>query len=210
MEQQLSKPNMKQSISNLSNMVFGVALSIGALALVNNVAANNTSGSIINSIVIFAFSFIILVYMWFRYTKALELMHVESSTEVSLNIILLLLVAIEPYLFYLLNTSSSQLQNITSILFALDISALLFVLFLFYRIGIHSNKASDKEIKTYYKPTSIALLIGASLYLFSAIPIFGGIDIFAGLSLRSVIWVIALLQGGVLRKISRSMSGANS
>jgi uncharacterized membrane protein len=176
-------------------MVFGVALSIGALTLINNISSSATAGSIIGSIVLFGFSFLILMSLWFRYTKVLELMNIETRIEVNLNILVLFLVAIEPYLFYLLNTNTAGLLNLTSSLYALDIAALLLVLYTFYRIGIKSKKDSKSGIKDYYKPTSEALLIGGVLFGISAFPFFWNINILGVLQLRFAIWIVAFVLG---------------
>jgi len=206
MEPEIQKRSMKNSISSLSNMVFGVALSIGALNLINNISASATFGSITSSIATFAFSFLIIIYIWFRYTKVLEFMNVETGIEVSLNILILFLVAVEPYLFYLLHIDSMQLLNLTSILYALDIAGLLLVLYAFYKIAIRSHKGAKKEILDYYKPVGDSLLIGGIIFGISALPIFWSISIFGVLKLRFVIWFIPLILGTILRRILRRPS----
>lgn len=183
MEPEIQKRSMKNSISSLSNMVFGVALSIGALNLINNISASATFGSIVSSIGTFAFSFLIIIYIWFRYTKVLEIMNVETGIEVSLNILILFLVAVEPYLFYLLNIDTMQLLNLTSMLYAFDIAGLLIVLYAFYRIAIRSHEKVKKEILDYYKPVGDSLLIGSIIFVISALPIFWSIRIFGALNL---------------------------
>lgn len=150
----------------------------------------------------------IIIYIWFRYTKALELMNIGTRTEVNLNILILFLVVIQPYLFYLLHTSSFQLLNITSILYAFDLAGLLFVLYAFYRIGIKSHKDLSKEIKDYYKPTMDALLISGIIIGISAPPIFWAISLFGVIKLRFVIWFISILLGPAMRRTSRSFRKA--
>jgi hypothetical protein len=76
---------LKKSINDLSNMVFGVALSLGSLTLINNISSATAPAAILSSIVTFAFSFVIIIYIWFRYTKALELMNVETRIEMDLK-----------------------------------------------------------------------------------------------------------------------------
>ena len=202
MEPVIKKGNIKESITNLSNMVFGVALSIGALTLINNISSIANSGAIINNIITFAFSFLIIISIWFRYTKALALMKVETRIEINLNIVILFLVAVEPYLFYLLNIGTGSLVNFTSILYALDVAGLLIVLSIFYKIGIWSHKTENPEIKDYYGPVGNALLFSGILFLVSALPIFWGINVF-GFQLRFVIWIVALILGNSLRNLDR-------
>lgn len=194
---------MKNSISDLSNMVFGVALSIGALILINNVSQSATSGSVITSLVTFAFSFLLIIYIWFRYVKALELMYVRTDVEVTLNVLLLFLVVIEPYLFYLLHTSSLELLGTASTLFALDFAALLLVLYAFYRIGIKSCKRIGRRVADYYRPMTDSLLISGIFFGISALPIFLNIDLL-GITLRFLMWFAAIPLGVALRHISKS------
>jgi|GEM_PF-5490410 len=168
--------SMKNSIGSLSNMVFGVALSIGALTLINSVSSSSaTFGSIASNIETFGLSFLIIIFIWLRYTKGLKLMNIETGLEVGLNIIILFLVSIEPYLLYLLNTATTQLVNLTSALYALNIAGLFIVLYIFYRIGIKSGRDSDKEIADYYKPLSNSLLLSGIIFGVSALPFFGSI-----------------------------------
>ena len=202
MDSENGRPSMQKSVRDLSNMVFGVALSIGALTLINNLSVLATPDSITNSIATFAFSFLIIIYMWFRYTQALDLMHDETRIELNLKLLVLLLVAVEPYLFYLLNTASAQLLPFTTTLYALDIAGLLFVLFILYRIGIKSQKGSDRKVANYYLPTSDGLILSAILFAVSALPILWDVSIF-GFRVRYALWIAALILGQVFRRASR-------
>jgi len=94
------------------------------------------------------------------------------------------------------------LIQFTSVLYALDIAGLLFVLFVLYRLAIKSAKASSREIANYYLPTSDGLILSAILFAVSILPIFWTTRLF-GLQLRFDLWIAALLFGQVSRKISR-------
>src|SRR5205807_779838 len=115
-------------IQSLSDLIFGLALSIGAL---NLITSKPTDTSILfGSIATFGFSFLILIFVWFRYTETMSVLPVETGRTRSLNTIMLFLVAIEPYLFNQLNfgftplTSTSLPQDVTSATYGLDLAAI--------------------------------------------------------------------------------------
>src|SRR5216683_7535019 len=84
-------------IQSLSDLIFGLALSIGAL---NLITSKPTDTSILfGSIATFGFSFLILIFVWFRYTEVMSVLPVETGRTRALNTAMLFLVAIEPYLF---------------------------------------------------------------------------------------------------------------
>jgi uncharacterized membrane protein len=87
----------KSRIESLSDLIFGLALSIGALTLIGQ--PQNDFGQILQSILFYAFSFLILISVWYGYTRTMSLLHIETSKLVNLNILLLFLVSIEPFLF---------------------------------------------------------------------------------------------------------------
>jgi len=86
-------------IESLSDLIFGLALSIGAISLVSRVPA--TPSRMLIDISQFGFSFLILVSVWLGFTNIMSVLPLEDGTTVILNLVLLFLVSIEPYLFYL-------------------------------------------------------------------------------------------------------------
>ena len=84
----------KSRIETLSDLIFGLALSIGALTLIGQPPSD--FAQLIQSLLFYAFSFLILISVWYGYTRTMSLLHVENSKLVSLNILLLFLVSIEP------------------------------------------------------------------------------------------------------------------
>jgi hypothetical protein len=118
--------------------------------------------------------------------------------ETDLNIILLFLVIIEPYLFYLLRTGASDLQGLTSVLFALDIAGTMFALGAFYAIGIKDYRG-NKSVLVHYKYTRNGLVLTAAIFAISALPIFN-------IELKSAIWLISLGMGFVFRRMARQIT----
>jgi uncharacterized membrane protein len=86
-------------IESLSDLIFGLALSIGALTLISNVNSFTTASQLLGAISDFAFSFLILIGIWMRYTRIMSVLPLENRWTVSLNTALLFFVSIEPFLF---------------------------------------------------------------------------------------------------------------
>src|SRR3989441_10760946 len=84
-------------IQSLSDLIFGLALSIGALNLIAN--RPNDTQALFGNIAAFGFSFLILIFVWFRYTETMSVLPVEAGRTRSLYTIILFLVSVEPYLF---------------------------------------------------------------------------------------------------------------
>lgn len=72
------RSNPKPRIESLSDLIFGLALSIGALTLIGQEPANAIQ--LILSVMYFAFSFIILIGVWWNHTQSMTLLRIESAT----------------------------------------------------------------------------------------------------------------------------------
>jgi len=97
-------PPIKVRLESLSDLVFGLALSIGSLSLILNIPT--TAGGLSVDVEVFAFSFLIIVGVWLNYSRIVSVLPVETGGIMSLNLALLFCVAIEPFLFYLLFVKS--------------------------------------------------------------------------------------------------------
>jgi len=109
-----SAPRIKIRIESLSDLIFGLALSIGSLELIARTP--QTPADLGASVVLFAFSFVVVVSIWVGYTRIMAVLAGEGGSVFALNLILLFCVALEPYLFYvcLLYTSPSPRDLSTS------------------------------------------------------------------------------------------------
>lgn len=99
----------KTRIESLSDLIFGLALSIGALTLIGQPPSDFQA--LVLSIAFYAFSFLILISVWYSYTQTMAFIRVETDRLVSFNILLLFLVSIEPFLFNQLINSSARLME---------------------------------------------------------------------------------------------------
>jgi hypothetical protein len=120
-------------IETFADLIFGVSLGIGSLVLISELP---TSPAEINShIAAFVFTFLILTTAWLVYTTDMSVLPVENTAVTFLNIGLLLLVALVPYLLNgvgLVNPSltpsqASAIRDYSSSLFAIDLSTLPFL-----------------------------------------------------------------------------------
>ncbi|MGB9854814.1 MAG: TMEM175 family protein [Candidatus Bathyarchaeales archaeon] len=88
--------------------------------------------ALVLSIAFYAFSFLILISVWYSYTRTMALLRVETDMLVSFNVLLLFLVSIEPFLFnQLINSSMSLVEN-ASIVYAFDLGGLFAIQALFF------------------------------------------------------------------------------
>ena len=189
----------KYRIEGLSDLVFGLALSIGSLAMINQPAAN--VADVEHGIIEFVFSFIVIVSVWLSYTRLITEQKIETTIDLRLNLALLMLVAIEPYLLYLLGQSDSDVLNFSSTAYAIDIGVIMLIL-----MGLYHKKASlgtmegrDDQIGGYRN----RYLIVGLIFLVSALPFFWQPSFVFGINLRFVVWMFAIVPGIVRRWMDR-------
>ena len=117
-------------LETLSDLIYGLSLSIGAISLVITNNQSSTASDINRNILEFLFVFLILITSWIIYTSDMSVLPVETRLVTFLNSILLIFVAIIPYLFdqavSLYNTATDQ--DYASILFVIDYACTLLIL----------------------------------------------------------------------------------
>jgi uncharacterized membrane protein len=104
-EEEVGIPRIKGRIEGLSDIVFGLALSIGSLARISNLPP--TPEDLGADIALFVFSFMLVVISWFLYTRIMSVLPVEVRGALVLNVVLLLCVALEPYTLYVFFSSQT-------------------------------------------------------------------------------------------------------
>ena len=95
-----SPPRIRVRIESLSDLVFGLALSVGSLILVGRIPQSGQDLAL--NVLLFGFGFLILVATWLGYSRTMAVLPVEVPFALVVNIVLLFIVALEPYLFYVL------------------------------------------------------------------------------------------------------------
>ncbi len=179
-------------IQGLSDLIFGLALSIGAIQFVGNVPADPVNLEV--DILTFGFSFIILIRVWNQYTSATSVMPVETAGMMRLNMLLLFLVAIEPFLFAVLviRGFSQPVGVEASIYYGLDIGAMNLILAYFSHLLSQKerNLVPAEHIRR-FKIGRNTQLLGSAIFIASVLPVFGG-DLALGLPTRVFLWILTL------------------
>ena len=179
-------------IQGLSDLIFGLALSIGALQFVGNIPSKPED--LTADLLYFGFSFLILINIWNRYTATTSVMPVETPGMVRLNMLLLFLVAIEPFLFDVMFAVGfkNDVGVAASVYYALDVGGMNFVLAYFTHLLASEEKGLiPRELIHRYKLTRDFLILGGAMFLASDIPILWTITL-NGTPARVIIWVLAL------------------
>lgn len=187
-------------IQTLSDLVFGLALSIGALALINQ--QPHDLGQLSFSLFAFAFSFLILVNVWYRYSTIMSVLPVETAGLIVLNLFMLFLVSVEPYLLNLLVFQTSLYSAVgeyVSIFYGLDIAALNLVIGWFvHALANEEKRLVPREMLRHYRLVRNFMFTGAAVFVLSLFPFFWVWRI-AGFPVRIIMWVATLPLGWVMR-----------
>ncbi|HUO43182.1 MAG TPA: TMEM175 family protein [Methylomirabilota bacterium] len=203
MDQTIRRPRPR--IESLSDLIFGLALSIGAISLISRIPA--TPFRMLIDIAEFGFSFLILISVWMGYTNIMSVLPLESGAVVNLNVVLLFLVSIEPYLFYLNVifdlSDHAVLLNFASTLYALDMTGLMLILALFTVELAHEERGLvPADLVGHYKRVRDSLFISAALFSITIMPFFWSVKL-QELPLRFYFWLIPLVMSFVMRVSGR-------
>jgi uncharacterized membrane protein len=196
-------------IQTLSDLIFGLALSIGALTLIGAQPASFLAVS--EALLFYGFSFLVLIGVWRSYSTILSVLPVETEFLTSLNIVLLFTVSIEPYLFNQLFTVTGDFWNNISVIYAVDL-AVMFLILAFFSNSLAKEETGlvAKGFLRRFRFERNYDLVAASIFAVSALPIFqftfpiGA----ATVPVRAFIWIGALLLG-MARRLFPSMKQTN-
>ena len=187
-------PRLKVRIETLSELVFGLALSLGSIVLVQHIP--QTSDALTMDVIQFGFSFLIIVGIWLGYTRIIGILPVETSFTVLLNLLLLFCVAIEPFLYFVLSESDPVFLDFSSAVFALDIGAMMGLLSSMMFMVLREEKRGVRHrlrasAVRNFRTSMISQIIGALLFLASVSDVFW-VQIPGVGSLRFLMWYGAL------------------
>jgi uncharacterized membrane protein len=199
-ETQRTRPRPR--IESLSDLVFGLALSIGAIALVSN--PPTTDSGLYRDIATFAFNFVVLISIWLRYTRIMSVLPVENRGTVALNGILLFTVSMEPFLFNIIRAGNSAfpptvpLFEAASSLYGVDLGAMMLLMAAFtLALADEEKRLVPSGMLRQLRTESVTWFISSAIFLASALPLFGRIGVggvhLTGISIRTVMWLGAVL-----------------
>jgi len=198
-------------IETLADLIFGLSLSIGSLALLTSAPSDLVE--INNHILAFIFTFLILITAWMIYTTYMSVLPVETRAVTFLNIVLLLMVALIPYLLNSVEvpnmaaTDPAGIQDYSSQLFALDLAGILLILAAFAHVlSIEENNLVPSETVRLFKNGRNRMTILAALMAVTIAPQFWEV-IIDGVHLRLYLWYVPLISywvGRALRPETRT------
>jgi hypothetical protein len=202
-------PRVKLRIENLSDLVFGLALSIGSIVLISKLPQNPTE--LVTGIALFGASFVLVVWIWTGYTATVTALPYEVRGTFLLNIMLLFCVAIEHYVFYVQSEAQSSLFEFSSSVYALDVGAMLFILAGLVRILLSEEKKSSPHALPpdrlrRFRRSVISLTAGGVVFAVSALPFFW-VPLPLGESLRFYMWYVAIVVLFVAPRVGRRQPG---
>jgi uncharacterized membrane protein len=176
-EETVGIPRIKVRIEGLSDIVFGLALSIGSLVLIGNLP--QSPGELGADILLFIFSFILVVTSWFLYSRIMSVLAVEVRGALILNLVLLLCVALEPYTLFVLVTSQSiLLLPWSSFAYAVDVALIYLVLAGLAHVFLTEAKRPGSELRIHpeiingFRGTMRVELFLGGVFAVSALPFF--------------------------------------
>src|SRR6266581_8582787 len=207
MQQPSAGAHPRPRIETLADLIFGLSLSIGSIALIAN--PPKSTEEITTHILAFAYTFFVLITAWLIYTTYMSVLPVETRTVTFLNLGLLLLVAIVPYLLNgvevvnpaLTLDEVSTIQNYSSTLFALDLGGILLILATFaHVISLEEKKLVAPELVTLFRSGRNRMAILAVLTLISVAPEFWEWTLLS-VPIRLYLWYQLLISYSVGRAV---------
>ena len=128
----------------------------------------------------------------------MSVLPVETSGTMFLNVVLLFLVSVEPYLLSLLVFGSFQVSRVAVLIFAseafaLDLAGLNFIMGLFtHRLTVEERKLIKPELMGKYRHIRNVQFIAALVFAVTVLPFFWSWEIL-GTPLRFYLWYAVLV-----------------
>jgi uncharacterized membrane protein len=173
----LQGPISRKRIESLSDLMFGLALSVGALALIAQ--PPTTPDELTPRLIAFIFNFIIIIAVWLQYTMVMSRMPVETGRMVFANAFLLLLIIIMSYLINEVKFANpplpipenTPLGAYASQLYGLVLAGVTGILSFFaYTLSIEERHLLPRGYLRTARLASYANAFFAALFLFTALP----------------------------------------
>jgi len=207
-EATLNRPRPR--IETLADLIFGLALSVGAITLVSQ--PPTSASGIYNDLGTFGFSFIILISIWLRYTRIMSVMPVENAWSTRLNAALLFSVSVEPFLFGLLTrppdlspTLLFSFEGTASTLYALDLGGMMAIQgFFSLTLASEEKRLVSKEFAEQFRREANGLFVASGAFLVSILPFFYTTSLGPLGPIRYYVWLAPLLIVWLRRGLATS------
>lgn len=182
-------------LESLSDLIYGLSLSIGAISLVITNGQTSSADDINRNILEFLFVFLVLITSWIIYTSDMSVLPIETRLVQALNVLLLVLVAIFPYLFdqSVLPFNSSSVQNYASILLTVNYAGTLLIMATFaHIIAQEEEHLVDGEIMIRFRRARNRV---GSLALIVLLSIAAPWDwLLIGIHVRLFVWILPIVS----------------
>jgi len=182
-------------LESLSDLIYGLSLSIGAISLVITNNQSSSAGDINKNILQFLFVFIILITSWIIYTSDMSVLPIETRLVQLLNVLLLMLVATIPYLFDQVVSTFNPIsvQEYASILFTADYAGTLIIMAVFsHIIAQEEEHLVDGEIMIRMRRVRNRLSLLTVIVLLSLA--FPWDWLLLGVHVRLFIWLVPIIS----------------
>jgi hypothetical protein len=182
-------------LESLSDLIYGLSLSIGAISLVITNNQSSSASDINRNILQFLFVFLILITSWIIYTSDMSVLPIETRLVQLLNVLLLMLVATIPYLFdQVVSTfNPSSVQDYASILFTADYAGTLLIMAVFsHVIAQEEEHLVDGAIMIRMRRVRNRLSILTVIVLLSLAAPWDWL--FLGVHVRFFIWLVPIIS----------------
>lgn len=175
-------------IESLTDLVFGLALSIGALVL--TLQDQQDTLDLMSNILWFVFSFLILISVWLNYSYIMSQITVETPSALLLNLVLLLCVSLEPFVLNVMVDEGNvdEVLETASSAYAIIVGTIMACLgaMLHRSMKVHLERGDREGAKDERKLRNSRIFYSAVFYL-TLLPVFWDVQA-AGYPLRFVVW----------------------
>ena len=178
-EQEYTKTKIGIAPHSFADIIFGLALSLGSLVLIQSQVV--VWQDVVWNVLLFGFSFLVIALTWLFFSQTVSMLSDEGASALSLNLLLLFCVVLEPYLFYLLmNGATQDLLGFTSIGYALDVGIMFMILARLASLVLKQERVGPIGQQPRFHPLVLLrfrhMMIGeyvvGALFLVSIIPVF--------------------------------------
>lgn len=187
-------------IETLADLIFGLSLGIDSIALIPS--SGLTPFDMNLRILGFAFAFLFVITAWIIYTTYASVLPMEARGVTFLNVGLLLLVALIPYLLNSVIIALDTIGSYSSSLFALDLTGILVILASFAEIlGREDYHLIPHDAMPLFRSGRNRMAVLAVIMVASIAPPLWDIR-FLGVPLRLYVWTLPLITYWAGRAVS--------